>query len=127
MNLRVGQIVKRKLLNCPIGWHYGAVVGFEHGVPVIFENTKGSREQLVRFDDFAKGQKVITEDSRSDSPQIVVHRVFEALRSPKEWDLFFNCEHSCRKVTQGKSESHQLQSFFVITGLISILCLAKKG
>lgn len=126
MNLRVGQIVKRKLLNCPIGWHYGAVVGFEHGIPVIFENTKGSREQLVRFDDFAKGQKVVTEDSRSDSPQIVIHRVLEALRSPKEWDLFFNCEHSCRKITQGRPESIQLQSLFVIAGLASMLVWAGK-
>lgn len=127
MTYKIGTILRRKLLNSPVGWHYGAVIGYEYGIPIVFENTKGAKEQLVWFNDFAQGQEVLVEECPTDPPQVVIQRAREALKSPQNWDLFSNCEHSCRKITQGKSESIQLQSFFVITGLVSILVWASKS
>lgn len=120
----IGTILKRKLVDSPIGWHYGTVIGYYRGRIAVFESSKEHGEQVVWLEDFSKGENIYLENVMTDPPEIVLLRARMALNFPQQWKLFSNCEHSCRKVSQGKPQSYQLQVMLIAAGIATYFVLA---
>jgi hypothetical protein len=85
-------------------------------------------EHISSVEEFAAGEDVsIDRELVPDEIQPVMHRIAEALRSPKAYDLLSNnCEMFVNRVFGRGPQSQQVTGAIVLMGVAAILGLASR-
>lgn len=114
LELKVGDAIWR-LIPGTIFAHYGVVVGFHFGVPIIIENQKGIGARTVSFHKFAQKQRIHIEGRPHGRDWEFLLRAKLVYNQNSKYSLLkWNCEHLKNFIQKGTLESGQLVGGFAI-------------
>jgi hypothetical protein len=106
---RPGDIVSRRK---GVVMHKGLVMADG----TVLHNTPFQGETRVSMSEFAAGQRVYVEHQETDVRLRALRRA--ELHDPRGYDLLRNnCEHTVHRLSNGKAESPQLQSWVAALGI----------
>lgn len=120
-NLRAGDILVRRKW---IADHMGIYLGNGE----VLHNIPGKGEHRSSFDEFADEKKVKYQIPENNERSYILRNAINVLSSPESYNIFTNnCEHTVRKITEGKSYSEQLVVFGVMCVTITVLAIIAKS